>query len=283
MKRNISIFFIGLMSFFLFSSKVFAEELQLFSGAAFKKPMDEIVSLYEKKTGTRVYAAYGSVKTVMSQAILTKQGDVFVVPSSDIMDKVVKKGVVQRETIKSFAYAVPVIVVHKGNPKNIKGLKDLLRDDVRFAMANPENVYIGMLAAEIFDRSLSPGEISKLQKKVVTYADDVPKLLSYLILNQVDAILGFDFMKGWNPDKTEIVKLKPDEIVRISAGQTGVITYSKNRERAKEFIDFLLSTQGQNIFKKYGYQASEKEAFNFAGKKLEIGGEPEFSGNWIKQ
>jgi len=192
----------------MFSSKAFANELQIFAGAAFKKPLDEIVSLYEKKTGTKIYAVYGGVGAVLSQVILTKQGDLFIVPSPDIMDKAVEKGIVQKESVKSFVYVVPAIVVHKGNPKNIKGLKDLLRDDVRFAMANPEYVYAGMLSAEILERNLSPNEVSKLQKKIVTYADDVSKLYSYLILNQVDAILAYDFLKDWDPNKMDIRKAK---------------------------------------------------------------------------
>lgn len=279
MRCNLSMVIIGLMAIFILSGNAFAEELLLFCGAAFKKPIDEVISLYEKRTGTNIHASYGGVKIILSQAILTKQGDVFVVPSPDIMDTAVEKGVVHKGSIRGFSYAVPAIIVHKGNPQNIEGLKDLLRHDVRFAMANPENVYIGMLTAEIFDRNLSRSERDILKKKVLTYAEDISKLTTYLIMNQVDAVLGFDFLKGWNPDKTDIVKLKKEEVIRIGAGQAGVMTYSRDMEKAKKFIDFLLSVDGQNVFRKYGYLATEEDAF--VGKKVEIGGKPEFAEEWI--
>ncbi len=268
----------------LFTGMSFAEEkLLIFSGAAFKKPIDDIASLFEKKTGIKVYVTYGSVETVMSQLILAKKGDVLIVPSPDIMDRAVKTKLVKKESIKEFSYQVPTILVQKGNPKNITGLKDLLRDDVKFAMANPESVYIGMLAAEIFDKNLSEAEREVLRKKIVTYAEDISKLTTYLIMNQVDAIVGFDFLHGWNPDKTDIVKFKSNEIIRIGAGQAGVITYTTNEEKARKFIEFMLSDDGQSVFKKYGYLSSEKDAFGFAGKKVVIGGSPSVSKEWLKK
>lgn len=267
----------------VYAGTSWAEELFVFCGAAFKKPMDEIINLYEKRTGIKVYATYGGVRIVLSQALLTKQGDVFVVPSPHVMDIAVKKGLVLKKSIRHFSYMVPVIVVPKGNPQHIKGLKDLLRPEVRFAMGNPESVYIGMLAAEIFDRNLSPAEVEILRKKVLTYAENISRLFTYLIMNQVDAILGFDFLKGWNPHRVDVVKLKKEEIIRIGAGEAGLMTTAKNPKEGEKFIKFLSSKEGQRIFKKYGYLATEKEAFAFVGKRVTVGGEPEFSRRWLKR
>lgn len=266
------------------STVAFADNnLMVFSGAAFKKPLDEIISLYEKKTNTKVYVTYGAVKTVMSQVMLAKKGDVFVVPSPDIMAKMVEKDIVKRDSIKNFSYQVPVILVQRGNPKKIKGLKDLLRDDIKVAIANPESVYIGMLAVEIFDKNLTTSERQALKNKILTYADDISKLLTYLVMNQVDAIVGFDFLHGWNQDKTDIVKFKSNELVRIGAGQAGLISHTTDIEKSKRFIEFLLSDDGQGVFKKYGYLTSEKEAFAFTGKKVVIGGDPLVSKEWIRK
>lgn len=274
----------ALSSILIYCTTAFADDnLMVFSGAAFKKPLDDIISLFEKKTGIKVYATYGGVKTVMSQVMLAKKGDVFVVPSPDIMAKMVEKDIVKRDSIKNFSYQVPVILVQRGNPKKIKGLKDLLRDDIKVAIANPESVYIGMLAVEIFDKNLTTSERQALKNKILTYADDISKLLTYLVMNQVDAIVGFDFLHGWNQDKTDIVKFKSNELVRIGAGQAGLISHTTDIEKSKRFIEFLLSDDGQGVFKKYGYLTSEKEAFAFTGKKVVIGGDPLVSKEWIRK
>lgn len=268
--------------FKIFCTASFAEDkIMVFSGGAFKKPLDEIISIYEKKTGTKLYVTYGAVKTIMSQVMLAKKGDVFVVPSPDIMEKMVQKDVIKKDSIKNFSYQVPVILVHKGNPKKIKGLKDLLRDDVKVAIANPETVYVGMLTAEIFDKHLTASEQKVLKKKIVTYADDIAKLLSYLVMNQVDAIVGFDFLLGWHPDKIDLVKFSSNEIVRIGIGQVGIMSYSSDSVKAKRFIDFMLSSEGLKVFTKYGYLITEKDAFNYIGKKVSVGGTPKVSKEWL--
>ncbi len=262
----------------LLSAEVCAEELIVFCGGAFKKPLDEIIQQYDK---AKVSANYGAIYTLFSQLTLAKHGDVFFVPSPDIMELGVKKGLVKKESMKNFLYLVPVIVVIKGNPKKIHGLKDLLRPDVRFAMANPETVYIGALAAEIFEKNLSPDELNILRKKIQTYAEDISKLFSYLLMDQVDAVLGFDFLKGWAPDKVDVVKLKPHEVIRIGHGAMGILTFSKHPKEAERFINFILSDKGQNVFKKYGYITSLKEAYAVLGEVKPVGGASIFSKDWF--
>ena len=282
MKRwglKIMSFIVSLFALLTFlSAEVYAEELIVFCGAAFKKPLDEVIERYDK---SKVRANYGAFHTLLSQLSLGKQGDVFFVPSPDIMELAVKKGLVKKESVKNFLYLVPVIVVKKGNPKKIHGLKDLLRPDVRFAMANPETVYIGSLAAEIFEKNLSPDELNILRKKIQTYAEDISKLFSYLLMDQVDAILGFNFLKGWAPDKVDVVKLKPHEVIRIGHGAIGIITFSKNPKEAERFINFMLSDKAQEVFKKYGYITSLKEAYAFLGEVKPVGGAPTFSKDWF--
>jgi len=262
------------------SASAGAEELMVFSGAAFKKPLDDLIQGYDK---ARVSANYGAVTAMLTQLSLGRQGDVFVVPSPDIMEKAVQKGIVKKEGVRNFIYAVPVIVVKKGNPKDIHGIEDLLRPDVRFAMANPETVYVGQLAAEIFDKNLPSDKLNALRGNVQTYAEDISKLLSYLLMNQVDAVLGFDFLKGWAPDKVDIVKLRPNEVIRIGNGQIGITAFSKNPQGAERFIGFILSDKGQEVFKRYGYLTSLKEAYAFLGAERPVGGAPVVSQEWSKR
>lgn len=284
MKSKILLSLISVMIFVNLYSVAFSQErLMVFCGAAFKKPVDEIISIYEKKTGIKIDVTYGAVKTITSQLILAKEGDVLIVPSPDIMANLIEKNVILKDTIKEFSYQVPVMLVQKGNPKNIKGIKDLLREDLRLAIANPENVYVGMLATEILDKNFPKSEKDALRKKIVTYADDISRLLAYLIMNQVDVILGFDFLHGWEKDKTDMIKFKDDEIVRIGVGQAGVITYTKNIEKAKKFCEFLQSSEAIDILKKYGYLTTKKEVIDFVGKEVTVGGIPLVSGEWIKK
>ncbi len=257
-----------------------AESLTLFCGAGFKKPVEEIVEIFQKRANTKVDAAYAGIGTLFSQILLTKQGDLFIAPSPDVMDKATGKGLVVPGSVRTMGYTVPSINVQKGNPKNIRGLRDLLKPGMRVAIANPEIVYVGMLAVEIVQGALTESELSLFRTNLVTYAEDLNKLATFLVLKQVDAVIGFHFLGGWYPDKIETVKLKADEVRRIGASEAGIISFSRNKEGARRFIDFLLSGESESIFQKYHYFKSADEAFAWLGGKKPIGGEYTVPAEW---
>ena len=51
---------------------------------------------------------------------------------------------------ETYAYNRLATMVQKGNPKNVKGLKDLGRDDIRVSMPNPEWEGIGRRIEEAY-------------------------------------------------------------------------------------------------------------------------------------
>lgn len=282
MKRMAVVTVLAVLVVFACCNVVFAEEsLQLYCGAGFKKPVEEIVELFQKKTNIQVNTVYAGAPTLLSQMLLLKQGDLFLAPSPDIMEKGIRKQLVAPDSVRGMAFAVPCIDVQKGNPKQVRGLKDLLKPGIKVAIANPEMVYVGTLAVEIVQKAFSEGEIKLFRSNIVTYAEDFNKLATFLVLKQVDAVIGFHYLEGWYPDKIETVRLKPEETLRIGASRVGITTFSKNRERAQRFIDFLLSSDSQRIFKKYHYFGSAEEAFQWIGAKKPIGGEYSVPPEWI--
>lgn len=268
--------------FFMLSGSAGAQEkLLVFCGAAFKQPMEEIVALFSARTRTEVNVIYGGVGSLLSQIILTKRGDVLIVPSAYIMEQARSKGLI-RGSLDTFAYVVPSISVQKGNPKGIKGLKDLTRPSMRVAIANPETVYTGMVAVEIVEKSLSPEEKRAFKKNIVTYPEDVNKLEMLLLFKKVDAIVGLHYLGMRSPDKVDTVKLKTDEIQRIGAGQAGVLSHSKDIPSAEKFKEFITSKESKNIFAKYHYFATADAAFAWLGGKKSVGGEQPAPASWFK-
>ncbi|MCX5814766.1 MAG: molybdate ABC transporter substrate-binding protein [Proteobacteria bacterium] len=284
MNRILKVGFLCLFLLYLFPVYSVAEEqLMVFCGAAFKRPMDEVIYLFEKTTVSKIGTIYGGVGTLLAQMEFTKRGDVFISPSEDMMEKARKKGLVAGNSLRNIAYFVPCINVQKGNPKNIKRLKDLTREGIRVAIANPEVVYIGMLTAEIVDKNLTVQEKAAFKKNVVTHAEDFNKLAMFVALKQVDAVIGFHFLDGWYPDKIGTVKLNAREVQRIGAGQADIISFSQSKDNAKKFLDFLGSREAKAIFNKYHYFSTPEEAFKWIGEKKSIGGEYRIPADWIKK
>ncbi len=257
------------------------EALMVFCGAGFKAPMEEVVVAFTKETAIPVDVAYGSAGAMLSQLAFSRKGDVVVLPSPDIMAKAAGRGLVLKGSTRNVGYVVPAINVQKGNPKGIRRLADMCRPGVRIALGNPETVFVGMLAVEIAEKSLPAQEKAAFRGNVVTYAEDFGKLATYLILKQVDAVIGFNSMSGWYGDKIETIKLTPAEVRRIGAGQAALVSYTTRRPEAEQFLDFLNSPASSAIFRKYHYFGTLEEATAWIGAKKPVGGEYPIPAEWI--
>ena len=119
----------------------------------------------------------------------------------------------------------------------------------------------------------------KVKPNIVTHAESCSKTAALVVMDKVDAVMGWRVFSKWTPNDTGVVYLKPEQIPRIAYIPAAVSTYTKDRESAQEFIAFLTSEECQKIFAKWGYIATEEEARKYA-PDAQIGGEYELPDNW---
>ncbi|MFN3813526.1 MAG: molybdate ABC transporter substrate-binding protein, partial [Aquificaceae bacterium] len=185
----------------LFSVSFAEEKLLIFAGAASKPPTEEAAKAFEKKTGVKVDLVFGGSGYVLNQMILTKQGDIYFPGSSDYMELAKRKGVVFPESERYVVYLVPAIIVQKGNPKNIKSLRDLTKPGLRVAIANPEGVCVGAYAVEIIEKVFTPEEKSAFRKNLVNFTESCEKTATVVSLKAVDAAVGWSVFEHWDPQR----------------------------------------------------------------------------------
>jgi molybdate transport system substrate-binding protein len=160
-----------------------------------------------------------------------------------------------------YAYNRLAIMVQKGNPKNVKGLNDLGRADIRVSMPNPEWEGIGkrieqayvMAGTETLRKTIMEDKV----KKGTTYLTQIhhrqtPMRIMY---NQSDAA------PVWYSEAYYQVMIKhPAAMVEIPSKENISATYvagqMKNAphvQAAKDFMDFLISPAAKAIYRKYGF------------------------------
>ncbi len=270
--------------FSFFTLQAFAQErLLIFAGAASKPPLEEAAKLFEKKAGIKVDIVFGGSGYVLSQMILSKQGDLYFPGSSDYMELAKRKGVVFPETEKPVVYLVPAINVQKGNPKNIKSIKDLTKPGIKVAIANPEGVCVGAYAVEIIEKNFTPEEKAQFRKNLINYTESCEKTATAISLKMADAVIGRRVFQYWDPERIETIPLKKSEISRIGYIPIAISKFTKNRKLAQRFIDFLLSEEGKAIFRKYNYFMTPQEAFAWIGEEKPVGEEYIVPAEWLKK
>ena len=165
------------------------------------------------------------------------------------MDKAVASKVVDPATRKNFALNDLVLIVPAGSKKpakleDIKALK-------RVAIGNPDSVPAGRYAkAALVSAKLWEG----LQPQLIL-GNSVRQVLDYVARGEVDA--GFVY-------RTDAKQLSGKvDVVMVVGGHDpvsypiAVATTGKNPKMGQEFLNFVLSPEGQAVLAKYGFSKPE--------------------------
>jgi molybdate transport system substrate-binding protein len=166
--------------------------------------------------------------------------------------------------------------VARGNPKQIHGLEDLARDDVRVALGNPHHVCVGLYAVETLYHS---GFADAVKPRIIGYTESCAKTATIVALNGADAALGWRVFESWNPEKIETIPLQPDQVPRLSYMPIAVSTFSEQPEVAAQLVEYFCSEKARNIFEKWGYLTREEDARKYAPDAA-IGGDYALPEGW---
>ena len=260
-----------------------SDPLLIFAGAASKPPTEEVARAFGQRAGMQVRLTFGGSGFVLSQMKLARMGDVYFPGSSDFMEKAKREKLVFPETEKIIAYLIPAINVQKGNPRNIRSLRDLTQPNLRLAIADPEGVCVGTYAVEVVEKNLRPEERERFRKNLATTVESCEKTANIISWKGVDAVIGWRVFQHWDPGRIETILLKPEEVPRIGYIPAAVSTFTRKRPLAEEFIQSLTQTEAREIFKRHGYLMSVEEARAYALPGTPVGGEYVLPGSWKRR
>lgn len=282
MKRTVLVTLILVLTF-VHHAQSSSDRILIYAGAASKPATEEIVKDFKEKTGIVADVIFGGSGFVLSQMKLSKKGDLYFPGSSDFMELAKKEDLVFPESEKIVVYLVSAINVQKGNPKGIHSLRDLTKDRIRVAIANPEMVCVGTYAVEIIEKNLTPSEKEKFKKNLVNYTESCEKTASVISLKAVDAVIGWRVFQYWDPERIESILLKPEAISRIGYIPIAISRFTEDKIAAQKFIDFLSSSHGKTTFQKYHYLMDIQEARRFTKPDTPVGGEYLLPEEWKMQ
>jgi molybdate transport system substrate-binding protein len=133
---------------------------------------------------------------------------------------------------------------------------------------------------EIVEKNLGPQEKTAFRKNLVNYTESCEKTATAISLKAADAVIGWEFFEYWDPTRIETIPLTKHEISRVGYIPIAISKFTANRTLAQRFIDFILSEEGREIFKKYHYFMSPDEGFAWIGEQKPVGGEYTIPGEW---
>jgi molybdenum ABC transporter molybdate-binding protein len=224
------------------------KSLLFYCAAGIKPVVEKVAQNYYKEYGVRVDLQYGGSGTLLSNLRVAKQGDLYLAGDKSYIDEGITFGFI-KET-QPLASMSPVIAVAKGNPKGIRSIEDLINENIKVAIANPDAASIGRLTKKILTDS---GQWKSLKENVTVLMPTVNEVANSIKIGAVDAGIIWDATAKQYEELDFISVTNLNQAVKNIT--IGVLKYSENPTEALKFLRYLSARdKGLPVFKKLGYR-----------------------------
>lgn len=236
------------------SAQAAPTELTVSAAASLQNSLTEIQKVYtEKNPGVKLTFNFGASGPLQQQIEQGAPADVFISAGKKQMDALEKKNLIVKDSRVDLLGNVLVLIAGKDNT-SITSVQDLVKPGVgKIAVGTPKTVPAGQYAQE----SMTSLKLwDTLQPKLVM-ASDVTQVLSYVETGNADA--GFVYKSdAQGSSKVKVVATVPENAHKPIVYPAAVIAASKNQQAAINFLKYLESPEGQQIFAKYGFKTMSK-------------------------
>lgn len=245
---------VGLVALLLYPGRddaamAIGEPIVLHCAAGLRVPVSEIIAQYEDEFGIVVRPQYAGSGELAAQ-LEVAGGDLFLPADISYIEDARRKGLVQ-ESIPA-AYLTAGIAVPRGNPKNIRTLADLRRNDVRVSLANP-SAAIGKFTKNV----LSGVHLWKqIEENAAVFKFTVNDIAQDVATGAADAAIVWDAVVGLF-DNLDFIHV-PEFDQKRKTATIGVLTSSPNPTSALRFARYLTAAdRGLLHFKDAGFEVVE--------------------------
>ncbi len=233
-----------------------AEEVTILAAASLTDVCTELSGIYaESHPDVKLTFSFGSSGALQTQIEEGAPADIFFSASTKQMDALNEQGLMDNDSIEKLLENKIVLIVPADSDKGISSFDDAVTDKVSMiGLGEPESVPAGQYAEEIFT---SLGTLEQVKAKA-NYGTDVRTVLSWVETGDVDCGVVYA-TDAYSSDKVKIVAEAPEGSCKKVIYPAGIVSSSAHKEAAKEFMDFLGSDAGMEVFEKYGFSPAAKD------------------------
>jgi molybdate transport system substrate-binding protein len=234
------------------------EPLTVFAAASLADVFAQVdAGFVEADPGPGTVFNFAASDQLAQQILAGAPAEVFASANAAQMQIVVDAGLADEAQVRVFARNRLVIAVPPDNPAGIASLADLATPGVRLVLAAAE-VPAGRYALQILDNASADaaygaGFPDAVLANVRSYEENVRAVLAKVVLGEADA--GIVYLTDAQSSEDDVVAIEiPLDFNVVAeyfiAPQSGAV----HPDRARAFLDYLLSTEGQSILAGAGFE-----------------------------
>ncbi|MGK7877061.1 MAG: molybdate ABC transporter substrate-binding protein [Xenococcaceae cyanobacterium] len=218
--------------------------------ASLQNAMKAIEPVYSNRTpNVAITYNFGSSGSLQQQIEQGAPVDIFISAAPKQMNALQDKDLLLADTRKDLLKNQVVLVTPKDGT-GIWDFKELTSNQVsKVAIGDPESVPAGQYAKEV----LTSLNLYNLLEVKLVFAKDVRQVLSYVETGNVDAGLVYA-TDAKISDQVKVIATALEEYHSPIIYPVVVLKDSKNPDKAKEFVQFILSEDAKAVFEKYGFR-----------------------------
>jgi molybdate transport system substrate-binding protein len=225
------------------------KELLIYCGITMVEPISQIASIIEKKENVKISILKGGSGDLLHSIKFNKVGDLYLPGSESYIEQAISEGLVSRKV--HVGYNKAAMMVREGNPKSIPPTLDALKNpNLYVVIGNPDSGSIGKETKKILTAAGIFEEVMRNSKELTT---DSKRLVSVLKKGEADLVINWHATSTWNGNALHIDAIPIDgALAKKKRLVLGLLTTSKYPDIANSFMDYAASTDGREIFDRYG-------------------------------
>ena len=241
----------------LFSRLSLGQEITVAAAADLQFAMQDIAEQFQKETGKNVKLIFGSSGSFFQQIQNGAPFDVFFSADLNYPKKLEAARLTEPGSYYQYANGRIVIWVLKDSVLDVSsGLKSLLNPNIKkIAVANPQHAPYGQAAVAAMQKE---GIYDKVKDKFVL-GENISQTASFVVSGSADVgIVALSLaLSPIMKDKGRYVEIPTDEYPPIQ--QAGVVlSSSKNKQVAKQFLSFIRTTAAADTLRRYGFEVQSE-------------------------
>jgi molybdenum ABC transporter molybdate-binding protein len=223
-------------------------ELRLLCGAMLRPAIEETLQAFEQREGVRITRVYNGCGILVAQMRTGQEPDAYFACDQSFMDQV----------HDLFLRPVPVsnnrlvIIVLKGNPKEIHNLDDLAKPGLRVGIGHEKQCALGVLT----QKTLVESKLREaVMKNVRTQTPTGDMLVNQLLAKSLDAVVAYVSNAAEAGDQVETIPV--DVPCALAVQPLAVGKHSDFRHLAERLAIALRSPQSKQRFEAAGFHWGE--------------------------
>nr|AAT37647.1 ModA [Clostridium pasteurianum] len=230
-----------------------AKKLTVFAAASLKESYTEIGKQIKNDKNIDVEFNFAGSQQLVASINQGVSADVFASADTKNMKTLSDAKKVDKDVI--FAQNQIVIVKNKDSKATINSLKDLGQDGLKLVVGDKSlpagNYFYKALDAAKADNTIDQATYDKIIKNIKSQELNVKDVVSKVNLGDADAGVVYKTDAN-NQEKLQVIT--DEEFSKLQVDYPiAVVSDSKNKDTAQQFVDYVTTGKGKDILKQYGF------------------------------